>query len=137
MYARKNLFILLILSLIALTSCQEKLMDRFEREANEFSKKNCPQRYDDGMTILDSVSFSKEGDGEFTLYYSLDINEEQKNELIENHLCDLQDINLGIVKNSIQYRKMKEAGVTFTYKYCDLKTGDKVAEMKFEAKDYQ
>lgn len=136
MYARIKIIALFFL-FVGLSSCQEKLMDKFEREAQEFSKKNCPQRYDDGMTILDSVSFSKDGEGTFILYYSLDIDEEQKNELVNNHLSELRDMNLGIVKNSVQFNSMKEAGVTFLYKYNDLKTGKNVVELKYEPKDYQ
>ena len=136
MYARIKTIALLLL-LVGFTSCQEKLMDRFEREAQEFSKKNCPQRYDDGMTILDSVTFCKEAEGTFRLYYTIDVTEEQKQEIISNHLPELREMNLGIIKNSIQYRKMTEAGETFAYEYKDARTGEMVAEFTYKAEDYQ
>lgn len=135
MYARIS--ILFLVMLWAFTSCQERKADFFEREAREYTEKNCPQMLDK-YTILDSVVYvrEKDGPGDLVQYYTLNLNEEARNELM-NQLGELAEMNLTAVRNSIVFAKHKEEGVSFTYIYHDATTGEKIVEYHFTKKDYQ
>lgn len=129
-------YILLSIAILVLFSCQEKRQDRFGREAREYTVTYCPQRLDD-FTVLDSMVFEPIGDvGDLKLYYSLMLTKEQRKELM-NHLGEMGEQNLKIVRNSVMFTKFKEAGVGFTYIYHDVATGDKIVEYHFEKKDYK
>lgn len=141
MYARRTIPFLMLCTLLCFTSCQEKLADRFEREAKEFTQKNCPQKMEDGMTCLDSMVFvpsaDKEGEcGDLKLYYSLEMSDEAREILMDN-LGELCDMNLGIIRNSLHYTKYKEAGASFTYIYYDAIKEDKIVEYHYTKKDYE
>lgn len=125
----------LIIAIIALSACQEKKMDRFEREAREFTEKNCPQHLDN-VTTLDSMVFVNSGEGELRMYYTLQLDDDMK-QLFMNSLGDLADENLSVVKNSVLFIKYKDAGVTFSYIYLDAVTGDKLVEYNFAKNQYQ
>ena len=135
MYARIS--ILFLVMLLAFTSCQERKADFFERDAREYTEKNCPQMMDE-YTILDSVVYvrEKDGPGDLVQYYTLNLNEEARNELM-NQLGELAEMNLTAVRNSIVFAKHKEEGVSFTYIYHDATTGEKIVEYHFTKKDYQ
>ncbi len=124
----------LIVAIVALSACQEKKMDRFVREAREYTEKKCPERLDN-VTTLDSMVFVNSAEGELRLYYSLQLNDEMK-ELFMNSLGDLADENLKIVKSSVIYIMYKDAGVTFSYIYHDAVTGEKLVEYNFTKDQY-
>lgn len=126
----------LIAVCLLLVACQEKKMDRFEREAKDFTEKNCPQQLD-AVTTLDSMVFEKDGDeGTLRLYYTLNFTEEERGRFMDV-LTDVGEENLSMVKNSLQLVKYKEAGVRFSYIYHDALTGDKLVQYDFSRKDYE
>ena len=135
MYARISILFLVLL--LAFVSCQERKADFFERDAREYTEKNCPQVFDK-YTTLDSVVYvrEKDGAGDLVQYYTLNLNEEARNELM-NKLGELAEMNLNAVRNSIVFAKHKEEGVSFTYIYHDATTGEKIVEYHFTKKDYQ
>ena len=135
MYAR--ITIILLVMLLAFTSCQEKKADFFERDAREYTEKNCPQVLDE-YTMLDSVVYVKEQDGagELVQYYTLNLSVEARNELMKQ-LGELAEMNLTTIRNSIVLSKYKEEGVSFTYIYHDATTGEKIVEYHFTKKDYE
>ena len=129
-------YILLSVAVLVFSSCQEKRQDRFEREAREYTATYCPQRLD-AITVLDSMVFEPKDDvGDLQLYYSLTLTAEQRDEFM-NHLGELGDQNLKIVRNSVLFTKFKEVGAGFTYVYYDVASGDKLAEYHFTPKDYE
>lgn len=135
MYARISILFLVLL--VSFTSCQERKADFFERDAKEYTEKNCPQVFDK-YTTLDSVVYvrEKDGAGDLVQYYTLNLNEEARNELMKQ-LGELAEMNLTAVRNSIVFAKHKEEGVSFTYIYHDAMTGEKIVEYHFTKKDYQ
>ena len=135
MYARISILFLVLL--VSFTSCQERKADFFERDAKEYTEKNCPQVFDK-YTTLDSVVYvrEKDGAGDLVQYYTLNLNEEARNELMKQ-LGELAEMNLTAVRNSIVFAKHKEEGVSFTYIYHDATTGEKIVEYHFTKKDYQ
>lgn len=134
MYARVSLLLMFLCALF-LTSCQEKLADRFEREAKEYTGKNCPQRCDD-VTTLDSLVYDKDGVGQLNIYYSLTLSDEERDKVM-NQLGELGDMNLKTVRNSVNYEMYRQAGVNFRYVYIDAVKGDKIVEYNFSKKDYE
>lgn len=125
------------MSILLFSSCQEKKADFFEREAREFTEKNCPQQLD-AYTRLDSVVYVKDdAAGNLRLYYAITLNTDDERTELMNHLGELGEQNLKIVRNSIAYTKHKEAGVSFTYIYYDTQRGGKIAEYHFTEKDYK
>lgn len=119
-----------------LVSCQEKLAQRFEREAREYTETNCPQQMD-AVTCLDSMVYvPDEQGGELIQYYSLQLTSEQRTEMM-NKLGEINDVNLRLVRNSIPFTKYREAGVSFTFIYHDATVGDKIVEYHFSKEDYE
>ena len=136
MYARVSY--ILLLTILELSTCQEKRKDRFEREAREYTQTHCPQPYGDGVTTLDSMVFTPNDStvGDLKLYYSLQLTDEQRTAFMDK-LGDIGDENLKVVRNSVLFAKHKDAGVSFTYIYHDAATGDKMVEYHFTPKDYK
>ena len=135
MYVRIHYFILSLLAML-LVSCQEKLAQRFEREAREYTETNCPQQMD-AVTCLDSMVYvPDEQGGELIQYYSLQLTSEQRTEMM-NKLGEINDVNLRLVRNSIPFTKYREAGVSFTFIYHDATVGDKIVEYHFSKEDYE
>ena len=143
MYARKSimktsisrLFSFSIL-LLTVASCQEKKEDFFERDAREYTEKNCPRQMDE-ITRLDRIVFEKGGEmGTLKQYYTLTLTDDARQELMKK-LDELGDMNLKIIRNSVILEKHKRAEVDFDYIYHDEATGDKIAEYHFTPEDYK
>ena len=135
MYARIHYFILSLVAVVLLASCQEKRAQRFEREAREFTETNCPQQMD-AVTCLDSMVFvPNEQGGELIQYYSLQLTGDERAEMM-NKLGEISDMNLRLIRNSVHFTKYREAGVSFTYIYRDATVGDKIVEYHFSKEDY-
>ena len=135
MYVRIHYFILGLLVML-LVACQEKLAQRFEREAREYTEANCPQQMD-AVTCLDSMVYvPDEQGGELIQYYSLQLTSEQRTEMM-NKLGEINNVNLRLVRNSIPFTKYREAGVSFTFIYHDATIGDKIVEYHFSKEDYE
>lgn len=124
-------------ALLAFASCrQEKKADFFERDAREYTEKNCPQRLDP-YTTLDSIVYHKnEPVGELTLYYTLQLSLDEREEMMKK-VDELEAENRKIVRNSIVFAKYKEARTTFTYVYHDAEKGDKIVEFHYTKEDYE
>lgn len=120
---------------LCLLSCQEKRMDRFEREAREFTMKHCPQQMDN-VTTLDSMVFLKEGKGNLLFYYTLDVTDEQS-VLLQNISSTIENEDLSIVKNSVEMVKYKDLGATISFIYLIASSGDTLARYDFTPEDYQ
>ena len=65
----KKIYFLLLCAL-AMTSCQESLQDRAEREAKEYTKKYCPMVKEEQVLTLDSLTFEK-STSTFIYYYTV------------------------------------------------------------------
>lgn len=132
---KKIVFMAAAILLLA-TSCQEKKMDRFVREAKEYTEKNCPQHLDN-FTTLDSMVFVKKdnGIGNVRMYYSLQLTDEQK-AIFMDDLATFGEENLRIVKTSVHFMQYKDAGVIFSYIYHDAVTGEKIVEYNYSPNEY-
>jgi hypothetical protein len=123
------------MALLLLAACQEKKFDRFEREANEYTMRHCPKQMDE-LTVLDSMVFHNDGSLLYKYYYTVQLTEEQR-KAFQDILGNVRDISLKGVRNSIDLKPMKEAGLTFVYIYRDAETGKHLAKYVITPEDYQ
>lgn len=121
------------LCLFSLISCQESLESRCEREAREYTQKNCPVALDEDMT-LDSMSFNK---STLTMhyYYTVGGKLDDRETLVK---ADARKALLDQLRNTTSIKNYKEAGYKFAYTYWSAsKKGTKVIEYTFTEKDYK
>lgn len=121
------------LCLFSLISCQESLEDRCEREAREYTEKNCPTVLDKEMT-LDSMSFHKKT---LTMHYYYTVSGKLDDaEILKK--ADAKKALLDQLRNTTSIKNYKDAGYKFTYTYWSAKRkGKKVMEYRFTEKDYK
>lgn len=123
------------LFLMCLVSCQEKLLDRFERETEEYTIRNCPKQVDQ-ITTLDSLVFRNDGSLNYTYYYSVQLTDEQRTEF-SKHKANLEENTLKAVRNSIDLKAVKEAGLNIGCTYIDANTGKTLCKLRFTKEQYQ
>lgn len=119
--------------LLLFASCQESLEDRCEREAREYTKKNCPITLDQNLT-LDSMTFNK---NTLTLNYHYTIaGVLDDTEAIAK--TDARDELLKQLRNTTSLKTYKDVGYNFSYIYWSAsKKGAKVAKYTFTPKEYK
>ena len=128
--------ILFIIVLIALTGCKKQtLEERIYQEARQFTLKNCPKTIDQ-CTTLDSCTFSiakRSYYYNYTVTDNLDIDSLYTQELYDMFREQL----LSDIKNSIQLKTLKDAGISFCYRYYSARSGKVLMQQKFTPKDYK
>lgn len=113
-------------------SCQMNFDERLRREAEEFTKNNCPQEPEAG-TRLDSVVYSPSRQT-YTLYYSLSATNEA---LFREQTPLLHYMLRQRLINNTDYKEVKSHGITFAYVYRSQSSGAKVYETQIKAEEYQ
>lgn len=111
----KRYYILLLTSLALVSSCQENLEDRAERETREFTKKNCPLRVADGI-MNDSITFDK---NTRTIHYFYTISGPSDTDAIDSNEAESKLIKG--VKDATSIKKYKENDFNFAYTYYSTK----------------
>ena len=128
--------ILLSLILFALSGCKKQsLEERIYQEAKQFTLKNCPKTIDQ-FTTLDSCTFSivkRSYYYNYTVKDNLDIDSLYTQELYDMFREQL----LSDIKNSIQLKTLKDAGISFCYRYYSSRSGKVLMQQKFTPKDYK
>ncbi len=116
-----------------LAACQESMEDRCERECKTYTKKNCPMRIVDGIT-LDSMTFERDPHT-VCYYYTLTGTVDNEQAIKTSNASKLL---LEQVKNSAHLRIYKENGYRFRYVYRSSKQrGKKLLEAIITEKDYR
>ena len=127
----KNLCIIAILALI-LASCQESLEDRCEREAKEYTAKQCPIRIDK-TTRMDSLTFERET---HTIHYYYTLMGNADSEVVLKNI-DAVGALKNELKNTTTMKVYKDNKYRFAYTYHSEKDPQKVLmEVAFTDKDY-
>ena len=95
--------------------CKETMDQKLEREAREFTAKNCPHDIDP-YTTLDSATY-RAGEKEYTYHFTvkgaLDLDSLYSDEVVR----ELHDSYLTELKNNIEQKDLKDQGVTITRIY--------------------
>ncbi len=123
--------ILLAAVAIAATSCQESLEDRAAREAQDFTRKNCPMKLGNGITT-DSLVFDKTT---LTLHYCMTVSGPADTTAIQN--TTIRKDMIDGLKGNTSVRGYKDAGYNFMYTfYSEKHKGQKLYEINITQKDY-
>lgn len=121
--------------LCLLSACQESKMDRFERETKDFTERNCPKQCD-AITILDSLVFHNDGTMDYRYYYSVDLTSKEES-LFMQKLEDLRYECLEGIRNSVELKNVKAAGLNIVLSYFEKKTKKKLVEIRYKKEDYE
>lgn len=125
--------VLLLMSIVLLTACQESLEDRCAREAKEFTEKNCPRAVAQDI-VLDSMTFEK---STHTISYMYTLNG-TLDDTARIDSAHFREMLLLEVKNSTNLKLYKDAGYSFRYAYYSEKeNGTKLFEATFRKSDYR
>jgi len=127
---RKHIFI--ALALLSVAACHESLEDKAGREAEEFTKKECPRPLGNGITV-DSMAFDK---GTRTIHYYFTISGAADTSAIDKK--ETRDELLKGIKGDMGIRKYKDEGFNFAYTYFSQKhKGQKLIDVRFTPKDFK
>ena len=122
--------------MVFVTSCQESKRERFEREAREFTKKNCPRPEFEYIIILDSLVCHNDSNNDYVYYYSVKADSIMLEEMEQQHE-QLKENLLKAIRNSVDLRHVKEEGLNIVYAYYNAETHEKVSEFRFTTEDYR
>lgn len=110
-------------------------MDRFEREAKEFTEKKCPQSFDNGI-VLDSMVFHKGAENVMQYCYTVSGKFDDEN-IFDKLMEEIKPKMLSGVKNAVDLKELKSSGVTISYRYMSSKTGKELYKINFTKDDYR
>ncbi|MBR1378610.1 MAG: hypothetical protein IJ557_05700 [Bacteroidaceae bacterium] len=122
--------------IVLLSSCQESKRERFEREAREWTKKNCPRPEFEDIIILDSLVCHNDGNNDYVYCYSVKADSIMLEQMEQMHE-QLKESLLMAVRNSVDLRHVKEEGLNIVYAYYNAETREKVSEFRFTTEDYR
>mgnify|MGYP007069924654 CR=1 FL=1 len=127
----KKICLMAVLTLF-LSACHESLEDRCEREAKEYTAKNCPAKLDKNIRI-DSLTFDKDS---HTLHYFYTLTDAADNDGVLE-AADAINVLRKELKNSTSMKTYKDNKYNFRYTYRSDKDPSKIRmDVTFTAKDY-
>ena len=127
---RKTL--LTVIAALLLTACQETLEEKAAKEAEIYTKKNCPARIADNLT-MDSLTYEQQTR---TLHYYYTITGAADSVGLLNPETARSAL-LTELKNTTSMMAYKEAGFAFAYTYHSQRhRGTVLYETVFKDKDY-
>ena len=133
MKAKKTTIIVLLAAMMGLTACQETLEERCQREAAEYTEKNCPYAITNEVT-LDSMTFDKQTHT-IGYWYTLSGRSDDAALIAQSNPRELL---LNEIRNSTNMKLYKEAKYNFRYVYHSKKNkGTQLFEATFRMSDYQ
>ena len=125
--------ILFVLTAFLFGACQESLEDRCEREAKEFTRRNCPTMITDEI-MMDSMAFER-ATHTIHYYYKLTGNSDRADAYRKD---EVKDLLRKALKNTTSVQNYKDEGYNFNYIYCSEKDPKTVwFKVLLTKKDYQ
>ncbi len=131
---RKTGIILLYLSLLGLSSCQENFDDRCAREASGYTEKQCPRRMDE-CTMMDSLVYDR-ASRTLNYYYTLEGMLDNDSIMTDKACEELKKLLHKNVSNSVELKTYKEKGINFSYCYYSKASGKVRFQVRFTPEDY-
>ena len=124
---------LFVLTAILFAACQESLEDKCEREAKEFTRKNCPSIIAQEI-MMDSMTFER---ATHTLHYYYKLTGQSDRSDAYNMEEAAKMLKEGL-KNTTAVQVYKDNGYNFTYTYRSEKDPKTIwLEVKLSKKDYE
>ncbi|MBQ0062501.1 MAG: hypothetical protein KBS94_00575 [Prevotella sp.] len=134
---KRQIIVLLVCfaGMMCTTSCQESLPERCQREAKEYTEKNCPVKVENNV-ILDSMTFDRKT---LTINYFYTLENELDDEtVIDTQADNLHTLMLNALKNATNIKLYKENGYNFHYIYLSRKDNrKKLLDILLKKEDYQ
>lgn len=124
--------ILLIMTASLLTACGNSFDERLKDEAEQLTKKHCPQQVDD-ITTLDSVVYDMER-RTYIRYFTLAADAVPVAK--ENRLAVKATLT-DELKNDASWKRVKDEKINFEYVYRDASNGTLAFTIRLEPADYQ
>lgn len=124
--------ILLIMTASLLTACGNNFDERLKDEAEQLTKKHCPQQVDD-ITTLDSVVYDMER-RTYVRYFTLAADAVPVAK--ENRLAVKATLT-DELKNDASWKHVKDEKINFEYVYRDASNGTLAFTIRLEPADYQ
>lgn len=124
--------ILLIMTASLLTACGNNFDERLKNEAEQLTKKHCPQQVDD-ITTLDSVVYDMER-RTYVRYFTLAADAVPVAK--ENRLAVKATLT-DELKNDASWKRVKDEKINFEYVYRDASNGTLAFTIRLEPADYQ
>ncbi len=130
-----------LLFMSVMSSCQEKRLDRIERESREFTLRNCPKQMDP-ITTLDSLVFHNDGSQLYKYYYHIGLSDDfadihYRDSILHDQHSVLEEKMLKAIRASIELKHIKEVGLTICYIYLDSLTGKEIDKYVFTKEQYK
>ncbi|MCM1108333.1 MAG: hypothetical protein NC388_04645 [Clostridium sp.] len=115
-------------ALLTLTGCRYENFDkRCEREAREFTAKQCPRRMDP-YTIMDSLTYTPRLK-QLTYFYTLEGDLDNKALMTSDLMDEFQTSLYKNLSESIEMKAYKEHNLNFRYVYISGSTGEILTEV--------
>lgn len=131
-----GLLSLSLVAILSLTSCQESKRDRIEREAREYTEKNCPRAELQDIIYLDSLVCHNDSNDNYVYYYSVKADSVMIEQMKAGY-DDARKLLLKGIRNSIDLRYIKEERLNIIYAYYDAATHKKIQEYVFTPEEYE
>ena len=123
-----------LLAVIAIffTACQESLEDKCERDAKDYTRKQCPTAIDNN-TIIDSLTFER---ATHTIHYYYRLTGVADEEKLLNEIDAVNTLKKSL-KNATVVKTYKDAKYRFAYTYRSDKDPNKILlDVVFTDKNY-
>ncbi len=132
---KQNILLGLLGAAALFTACDFENFDkRCQRESEEYTLQNCPQRIDP-CTVLDSMKYDIPT-RTLKYYYTLEGLLDSANVLTDAVVGDFREELKKDVVNSLQLKKYKEQRINFNYIYYSKATGKTSIEIKISPEEY-
>lgn len=122
----------MVLALPMFFSCQENFDQRLQREAREFTENKCPMEPEPG-TQLDSTTYDPQSHV-YTRWFSLS---PQNEEAVRANAPLLRRSLVHQLMGDVDFKAVKDKGVTFRYVYRSQTTGALVYDTNIKAEEYR
>lgn len=130
-------FIAFTLILTLFTACQESFDHKCMREAQEYTRKLCPQKVDENIT-LDSTSYHP-ANRTYCYFYSISrkLNQKQVETNIKRQGQNFSNKLLLELVNSVEMKPYKDEKINFSFVYCMSNSRTPLLTILFTPKDYR
>lgn len=135
MQLKKVLVICCVGTLFIASACKRETKDeKFRREFQQFTQKECPKEMDP-YTRMDSICYDIET-RTLTEYYSVRDTLDHEDIYTEELVSNFHDEILKGLKSSIHFKQYKDEGITFRYDYRSITSGKLLLRLTYTKEDY-
>jgi PBP1b-binding outer membrane lipoprotein LpoB len=132
MMMKKRLTFSAVAALLLFCSCQENIDERIAREAEEYTRRNCPNSMEN--IVLDSMVYKP---ATRTIIYYNTLGENIDNDYVRSQSEEMKEAVRKSVKEDLTIKYYKENEIKFRYVYRSHDGKDTVLNILVTPKDYK